>query len=134
VRSVLSARRFREPLAPSDSVHGSWNESLDFNLAMNDDGTHSTYPFYQPVDVRFVTPILRLTNDPDLLWLKRIECKDKYVEGVFRWIEKKLTNACFYHLRMPMIYANHGSQTGAIGRPCLVMPNVEPKNTFSIFY
>jgi hypothetical protein len=72
---------------PSESLHGSWNESLDFDLVKNDDGTYSTYPFYQPVDVRFVTPILRLTNDPYLLWLERIECKDKYIEGIFKWIE-----------------------------------------------
>ena len=72
---------------PSESLHGSWNESLDFDLAKNDDGTFSPYPFYQPVDVRFVTPILRLTNDPYLLWLERIDCKDEYIEKVFKWIE-----------------------------------------------
>jgi hypothetical protein len=72
---------------PSESLHGSWNESLDFDLIKNEDGTYSTYPFYQPVDVRFVTPILRLTNDPYLLWLERIECKDEYIEKVFKWIE-----------------------------------------------
>jgi hypothetical protein len=72
---------------PSESLHGSWNESLDFDLAKNNDGTFSPYPFYQPVDVRFVTPILRLTNDPYLLWLERIDCKDAYIEKVFKWIE-----------------------------------------------
>jgi len=72
---------------PSESLHGSWNESLDFDLVKNEDGTYSTYPFYQPVDVRFVTPILRLTNDPYLLWLERIECKDEYIEKIFKWIE-----------------------------------------------
>ncbi len=72
---------------PSESLHGSWNESLDFDIVKNDDGTYSTYPFYQPVDVRFVTPILRFTNDPYLLWLERIECKDEYFEKIFKWIE-----------------------------------------------
>ena len=72
---------------PSESLHGSWNESLDFDLAKNEDGTYSPYPFYQPVDVRFVTPILRLTNDPYLLWLERIDCKDEYFEKIFKWIE-----------------------------------------------
>lgn len=72
---------------PSESLHGSWNESLDFDLSKNDDGTYSPYPFYQPVDVRFVTPILRLTNAPYLLWLERIDCKDEYIEKIFKWIE-----------------------------------------------
>jgi len=72
---------------PSESLHGSWNESLDFDLSKNEDGTYSTYPFYQPVDVRFVTPILRLTNDPYLLWLERIDCKDEHIEIIFKWIE-----------------------------------------------
>jgi hypothetical protein len=72
---------------PSESLHGSWNESLDFDLIKNEDDTYSTYPFYQPVDIRFVTPILRLTNDPYLLWLERIDCKDEYIEKIFKWIE-----------------------------------------------
>lgn len=73
---------------PSESIHGSWNESLDFDLIKNEDGTYSTYPFYQPVDIRFVTPILRLTNDPYLLWLERIEAQDEYIEKIFKWIER----------------------------------------------
>jgi len=72
---------------PSESLHGSWNESLDFDLIKNEDGTYSTYPFYQPGDVRFITPILRITNDPYLLWLERIECKSEYIEKIFRWME-----------------------------------------------
>ena len=72
---------------PSESLHGSWNESLDFDLVKNKDGTYSTFPFYQPADVRFITPILRITNDPYLLWLERIECKDDYIQKTFKWIE-----------------------------------------------
>lgn len=71
---------------PSESIHGSWNEALDFDLIRNEDGTYSTYPFYQPVDVRFVTPIIRIANDPYLLWLKRINAEDEYITKVFRWI------------------------------------------------
>ena len=72
---------------PSESIHGSWNESLDFDLIKNDDGTYSTYPFCQPVDIRFVTPIIRLTNDPYLLWLERIDAESEYVTKVFKWIK-----------------------------------------------
>jgi hypothetical protein len=73
---------------PSESIHGSWNESLDFDLIRNEDGTYSTYPFYQSVDIRYVTPILRLTHDPYLLWLERINAQDEYIEKIFKWIER----------------------------------------------
>ena len=72
---------------PSESLHGSWNESLDFDLIKNNDGTYSTNPFYQPVDIRFVTPILRLTNDPYMLWLERIDCSNEYLDRIFKLIE-----------------------------------------------
>lgn len=73
---------------PSESIHGSWNESMDFDLIKNKDGTYTPNPFYQPVDIRFVTPILRLTNDPYLLWLERIEAQDDYVDKIFKWITR----------------------------------------------
>jgi hypothetical protein len=72
---------------PSESIHGSWNESMDFNLTRNDDGSFSPNPFYQKVDIRFVTPILRLSHDPYLLWLNRIDAKSEYVEKTFEWIK-----------------------------------------------
>lgn len=71
---------------PSESIHGSWNESMDFNLIRNDDGTFSTYPHYQIVDMRFITPLLRITNEPYLLWLKRIDVEIDYFEKIFKWI------------------------------------------------
>ena len=71
---------------PSESVHGSWNESMDYNLTRNDDNTFSTYPFYQDVDIRFITPLIRITNDPYLLWLDRIEANSEYLRNVFKWI------------------------------------------------
>ena len=46
----------------SESVHGSWNESLDYSLRQNDDGTFSAHPFFQPADIRFVTPTIRFCN------------------------------------------------------------------------
>lgn len=71
---------------PSESIHGSWNHSMDYDLVRNGDETFSAYPFYQDVDVRFVTPILRLCHDPYLLWLERIHAKDDYVQSTFEWI------------------------------------------------
>lgn len=72
---------------PSESIHGSWNESLDFDLVRNEDGSFLPYPFYQPVDPRFVSPLLRITNDPYLLWLERIEVSSEYITKIFKLIE-----------------------------------------------
>jgi len=77
---------------PSESIHGSWNESMDFNLTRNDDGTFSANPFYQQVDTRFVTPLLRICHDPYLLWLDRIDAHDDYVVGVLEWVRKTNTS------------------------------------------
>jgi hypothetical protein len=76
---------------PSESIHGSWNESMDFNLSRNEDGTFSAYPFYQEVDIRFVTPLLRLCHDPYLLWLDRVDAKHEYIGRVFEWIRRMNT-------------------------------------------
>ncbi len=70
----------------SESIHGSWNESLDFDLQKKEDGIYGPYPFYQPVDIRFITPILRFCHDPYLLWLKRIECEDESITKIFFYI------------------------------------------------
>jgi hypothetical protein len=58
---------------------------MDFNLQRNEDGTFSTYPFYQKADIRFVTPILRLCHDPYVLWLKRIDVDDENLSKVLEW-------------------------------------------------
>lgn len=70
----------------SEAIHGSWNESLDFNLAPTEDGKFLPYLLYQPVDIRFVTPLLKICNDPYLQWLDRIDVKSEYFLKAFRWI------------------------------------------------
>jgi hypothetical protein len=60
----------------SESVHCSWNDSMDWCLQRNDDGTFSTYPFFNPADIRYITPLLLLCNEPYALWLKRIGAAD----------------------------------------------------------
>ena len=71
---------------PSESIHGSWNDSMDYHLLKNKDGTFSAYLNYQPVDIRMVTPLLRITNDVYLLWLKRIDAEMEYITKTFQWI------------------------------------------------
>lgn len=72
----------------SESIHGSWNESLDFCLGKKEDGTFSAYPFSFPADIRFVSPTLRFTNKPYRLWLQRIDAYDDNLCGLLDWVER----------------------------------------------
>jgi uncharacterized protein DUF5677 len=72
----------------SESIHGSWNESMDWDLVRNEDGTFSTYPFHHPPDVRYVAPTLTFTNEPFRLWLQRIDAYDENLREVLDWVER----------------------------------------------
>ena len=72
----------------SESVHGSWNESVDWCLSQNEDGTFSTFPNFHPPDIRFVSPTIRFSTPPYQLWLKRIEADDENLIDVLTWIER----------------------------------------------
>lgn len=72
----------------SESIHGSWNESMDWCLQKNEDSTFSVYPFYHQADLRYIYPTIKFCNDPYRLWLKRIECENDYLTGVLDWIER----------------------------------------------
>jgi hypothetical protein len=72
----------------SESIHGSWNESMDWCLIENDDGTFKAYPFYHPADVRYVSPTLRFTNKPFRLWLQRIDAYDENSQNLLDWVER----------------------------------------------
>ena len=93
---------------PSEGIHGSWNDSMDYHLQKNEDGTFSVYPFYQAVDIRFVTPILRLCHDPYIMWLKRIDAEDEYLLKALNWTQRmnvKLYNA------FESVYESHAKNT-----------------------
>lgn len=79
----------------SDSIHASWNDTMDFDLVLNADKTFSVYPFYHPADVRYVTPLLRFVVPAYRLWLKRIDALDEDFEGLVSWVEK--INAGLFH-------------------------------------
>ncbi len=72
----------------SESVHGSWNDSMDWHLIKNDDGTFSTFPFSHPADIRYVTPTLRFSNRPFRLWLQRIDAYDDNFKDLLDWVER----------------------------------------------
>ena len=72
----------------SESIHCSWNESMDFCLQKNSDATFSAFPFYHGADIRYICPTLTFCNEPYRLWLQRIEVDDKYFTDVLDWIER----------------------------------------------
>ena len=72
----------------SESIHGSWNESMDWGLVRNDDGTFSAFTDYHPADIRYVTPIVKFTIRPFRLWLQRIDAYDDNFKGTMDWIER----------------------------------------------
>jgi hypothetical protein len=73
----------------SESVHCSWNDSMDWCLQKNDDDTFSIYPFFHPADIRFITPLLLFCNEPYALWLKRIGADDTHYTVFLDWIGKQ---------------------------------------------
>ena len=79
----------------SESIHGSWNESMDWCLIKNDDGTFSPYSFHHPADVRYVTATLKFTNQPFRLWLMRIDAYDDNFRNVLDWVER-VNRALFF--------------------------------------
>lgn len=72
----------------SESIHGSWNESMDWCLQKNEDLTFSVFPFSHPADVRFICPTIKFCNKPYREWLKRINCENKFLTETLDWIEK----------------------------------------------
>jgi Family of unknown function (DUF5677) len=72
----------------SESIHGSWNESMDWGLVRNDDATFSAFTDCHPADIRFMVPILRFTTRPFRMWLERIDCYDENIKGTMDWIER----------------------------------------------
>jgi hypothetical protein len=72
----------------SESIHGSWNESMDWGLVRNDDDTFSAFTDYHPADIRFMAPVLRFTIRPFRMWLQRIDTYDDNIKGTMDWIER----------------------------------------------
>ncbi|WP_460145666.1 hypothetical protein [Pseudomonas sp. H3_B11] len=72
----------------SESIHGSWNESMDWGLVRNDDGTFLAFTDYHPADIRFVAPIVKFTIKPFRLWLQRIDVSSSDLQDTVDWIER----------------------------------------------
>jgi hypothetical protein len=78
----------------SESIHGSWNETLDWCLTTSPDGTYKPYLFSYPADIRFMAPTILFTNKPFRLWAQRIDVYDENTERLLDWIDK-VNNAIF---------------------------------------
>jgi hypothetical protein len=84
----------REALYPStygmmsESIHGSWNDLMDYDLQRNEDGTFSAFPFFQPADIRYVTPLLHFVTPAYRLWLRRIGADEAGLEQVLDWSDR----------------------------------------------
>ena len=61
----------------SESIHGSWNESMDYCLSRNDDGTFFARALYVSVDARVILPLVRYATPAYALWIERIELRDE---------------------------------------------------------
>ncbi|WP_411566028.1 DUF5677 domain-containing protein [Pseudomonas orientalis] len=72
----------------SESIHGSWNESMDWGLVRNDDGTFSAFTDYHPADIRFMVPTVKFTIKPFRLWLQRIHASGSDFQDTVDWIER----------------------------------------------
>jgi hypothetical protein len=73
----------------SESIHGSWNESMDWCLVKNDDGSFSANPFSFPADIRFVSPTLRFTNPAYRLWIRRVSIDENdNLKRTLDWIDR----------------------------------------------
>ena len=72
----------------SESIHGSWNQSLVWCLTRESDGTYKPNLFSYPADVRFVVPTLKFTITPFRLWLERIDVYNDDIRGLMDWIER----------------------------------------------
>lgn len=70
----------------SESTHGSWNESLDWSLWRNDDGTFSANTLFTSVDARSILPLVRYSIPPYALWIKK-ELHDEFLLNTLKRIQ-----------------------------------------------
>lgn len=78
----------------SESIHGSWNESMDWCLLSNDDGTFSTRGYFVVVDARVILPLVRFATPPYALWIERIELRDQSLQQVLDQIQHYASTIC----------------------------------------
>ncbi len=71
----------------SEAVHGSWNESMDWCLLRNDDGTFSAFALFVGVDARAMLPLVRYATPAYTLWIERIGLPNEPLPQILDRIE-----------------------------------------------
>ena len=71
----------------SESIHGSWNESMDWCLVKNDDGTFSANPHFVHADARAILPLVRYATPAYVLWIERIRPRDESLQSTLHRIQ-----------------------------------------------
>ena len=72
----------------SESIHGSWNESMDWCLHRNDDGTFSTNALFVDVDARMILPLVRFATPPYALWIEKIRPQNAFLKQTLDRIQE----------------------------------------------
>ena len=72
----------------SESIHGSWNESMDCCLYRNDDDTFSTNALYFDADARMILPLVRYATPPYVLWIEKIRPQEVFLKQTLDRIQE----------------------------------------------
>ena len=72
----------------SESIHGSWNESMDWCLYRNDDVTFSTNALFIDVDARSILPLVRYATPPYALWIEKIRPQEVFLKQTLDRIQE----------------------------------------------
>ena len=67
----------------AESIHASWNESMDWCLCRNADGTFHAFTPYRDVDARTILPLVRYATPPYVLWTDRVQIQDESMRQIF---------------------------------------------------
>ena len=71
----------------SESIHGSWNNSMDWSLIPNEDGTYSAYSLFKSADMRFISSAFHYSTRAYRSWLKRVEADNDSLIDALNAIE-----------------------------------------------
>ena len=71
----------------SESTHGSWNESMDWCLVKNDDGTFSANSHFLRPDARPVLPLVRYATLAYALWIERSRPRDESLRSTLQRVQ-----------------------------------------------
>ena len=72
----------------SESIHGSWNNSMDWSLDPKEDGMYSAYSLFKSADMRIVSSAFHYSTRAYRLWLKRVEADNDNLIDTLNAIER----------------------------------------------